>query len=388
MPPAPRIPLPVFSAGFRVFFLAASAFAAVAVPLWMAVRLDGVALTGPFAPRDWHIHEMLFGYGSAVLAGFLFTAIPNWTGSLPKSGRPLMALAGLWLAGRLAVGWGLGLPPIAIMALDCAFLLALTTLAGIEIFAGRTWGNVKLLVPVTGFLVANVTFHAGNIRGMGSEIGTRLGFAMLAVMILLIGGRIIPSFTRNWLAKLPPGPMPVPFNRFDGTSLVMAAGALVLWVGLPDGALTGTALLVAAGVQAVRLARWQGVRTGRNRLLLMLHLAFAALILGLFATGLAAFGPALHATGAHLLGIGGIGGMTVAVMMRASLGHTGRALQAGVPLTAPFALILLAAIARTALPGEVALWLAAILWTLGFVLFLSRIGPALWQANPAKRRPN
>jgi uncharacterized protein involved in response to NO len=274
------------------------------------------------------------------------------------------------------------------MALDGAFLLALTTLAGIEIIAGRTWGNVKLLVPVTGFLVANITFHAGNIGGTGTEIGTRLGFAMLAVMILLIGGRIIPSFTRNWLAKRPPGPMPVPFNRFDGASLVMATAALVLWVGLPDGALTGTGLIAAASVQAMRLARWQGVRTGRNGLLLMLHLAFAVLILGLFATGLAAFGLATPATGAHLLGIGGIGGMTVAVMMRASLGHTGRALQAGVLLTAAFALILLAAIARTAFPGEVALWLAAILWTLGFVLFLVRIGPVLWLANPAKRRPN
>lgn len=187
----------LFSYGFRPFFLMAGLFALFVVPLWMAVWSGHVTLSGPFAPMDWHIHEMLFGYTSAVIAGFLFTAIPNWTGRLPTRGWPLMVLAALWVLGRIAVAGGLGLGPIQVMVLDCSFMTLIGAMVVTEIVAGRNWSNLKVVVPVLLYLVANVTFHLEVMSQGQAAIGRRLGFAMVVMLILLISGRIIPSFTRN-----------------------------------------------------------------------------------------------------------------------------------------------------------------------------------------------
>ncbi len=436
----------LFSYGFRPLFLLAGCFAALVVPLWMLVWSGEVALSGPFSPLDWHIHEMLFGYTSAVIAGFMFTAIPNWTGRMPTRGWPLMALAALWLAGRLAVAGVAGLGPLAVLVIDCAFMLAIGAMVATEIIAGRNWGNLKVVVPVLVYLAANLTFHLEVLATGIADYGRRLGFAMVVMLILLIGGRIIPSFTRNWLTKRGPnpGPLPAPFNRFDGASLLvtllalllwvaqpelpltgaalllaaliqtlrlarwsgwrvwsdplvlmlhlafayMPAGlaALLVWVAQPESALTGAALLHAAAIQTLRLARWRGWRVWSDPLVLMLHLAFAFMPLGLAALGLASLGLLEPATGFHLLGIGGFGGMTLAVMMRAALGHTGRQLRAGPAVTLAFAAVALAALARVLIPAPTGLWVAAALWTLGFCLFVLRYAPVLTRANPARRQ--
>lgn len=378
----------LFSYGFRPLFLMAGAFAALALPLWMAVWTDRVALAGPFTPTDWHIHEMLFGYTSAVIAGFMFTAIPNWTGRMPTRGWSLMALAALWMAGRLAVAGALPLGPVQVMVLDCAFLSAIGAMITVEIVAGRNWGNLRVVVPVLLYLAANLAFHLEALQGGSADVGRRLGFAMVVVLIGLIGGRIIPSFTRNWLAKQGPGPMPVPFGRFDAASLVLLLLALLAWVAAPEARLTGLALILAGAVQAVRLTRWRGWRVWRSALLLMLHLAYAFIPAGLAALGLTVSGILPAAVGLHLLGIGAIGGMTLAVMMRASLGHTGRELQAGPLLTLAFVSVALAALLRVAVPSEPGLWLAAALWTCGFAIFVARLAPVLTLPNPARRRPD
>lgn len=378
----------LFSYGFRPLFLMAGAFAVLALPLWMAVWTGRVALAGPFTPTDWHIHEMLFGYTSAVIAGFMFTAIPNWTGRMPTRGWPLMALAALWMAGRLAVAGAWPLGPVQVMVLDCAFLSAIGAMITVEIVAGRNWGNLRVVVPVLLYLAANLAFHLEALQGGSADAGRRLGFAMVVVLIGLIGGRIIPSFTRNWLAKQGPGPMPVPFGRFDAASLVLLLLALLAWVAAPDARLTGLALILAGAVQAVRLTRWRGWRVWRSALLLMLHLAYAFIPTGLVALGLTVSGILPAAVGLHLLGIGAIGGMTLAVMMRASLGHTGRELQAGPLLTLAFVSVALAALLRVAVPSEPGLWLAAALWTCGFAIFVARLAPVLTRPNPARRRPS
>lgn len=376
----------LFSYGFRPLFLAAGLFAAAALPLWMALWSGHLSLAGPFTPRDWHIHEMLFGYTSAVIAGFLFTAIPNWTGRMPTRGWPLIALAGLWILGRLAVAF---LPwPLAVMAVDCGFLLAVGAMVVTEIVAGRNWRNLMVVVPVLVYLAANITFHLEAMMQGSADLGRRLGFAMVTLLIALIGGRIIPSFTRNWLAKQGPGPLPVPFGRFDAACLAVMLAALLAWVALPGSRMAGAALLLAGALQAVRLARWRGLRAWRSPLLAMLHLAFAFIPAGLASLGLAALGLWPAATGLHLLGIGGIGGMTIAVMMRASLGHTGRELVAGRALTAAFLCVALAAVLRVAVPQGAGLWAAAALWVIGFGLFLWRLAPILTQPNPARRMPN
>lgn len=377
-----------FSHGFRPLFLLAGSFAAVIVPLWMAVWTGRVTLAGPFGPIDWHIHELLFGYTSAAVAGFLFTAIPNWTGRMPTRGWPLMALAALWMVGRLAVAGFLGLGPMAIMALDCAFLLVIGAMVTVEIVVGRNWSNLRVVVPVLLYLAANSIFHLEAMQVGTAEYGRRLGFAMLVLLIGLIGGRIIPSFTRNWLAKNGAGQMPAPFGRYDAASLVITLGALLLWVAFPQERLTGIALVLAGVVQALRLARWRGWRVWRSALLLMLHLAYAFIPAGLLGLGLAVLGILPVAIALHLLGIGAIGGMTLAVMMRASLGHTGRDLQAGPALTLAFGCVALAAVVRVAVPTEPGLWVAATLWTCGFAMFVARLAPALTLPSRARRAPN
>lgn len=380
----------LFRNGFRPLFLAAGLFATLVLPLWMLIWSGAVTLDGPFSPLDWHIHEMLFGYTSAVIAGFLFTAIPNWTGRMPTRGWPLMVLSALWLAGRFAVAGMLGLEPVAVMVVDCAFMLAIGAMVATEIVAGRNWGNLKVVAPVLLYLVANITFHLESIVAGSADVGRRLGFAMVVMLILLIGGRIIPSFTRNWLVKRSPepGPLPVPFGRFDAASLVVTLMALLVWVTWQEAAYTAVALMLAGALQGLRLLRWRGWRVWSSPLLLMLHLAFGFIPVGLAALGLASLGHLPAAIGLHLLGVGGFGGMTLAVMMRASLGHTGRALQAGPALTLAFASVALAALVRVTAPTMMGLWIAAVLWALGFGIFVCRMAPVLGLANPAQRQPN
>lgn len=379
----------LFSMGFRPFFLLAGLFGALAVPLWIAVFAGHVTLAGPFDPVDWHVHEMLFGYAGAVLAGFLFTAVPNWTGRMPARGAPLAALAALWLAGRLAVAGLLGLGPVAVMAVDGGFLLVIAAMIAVEIVAGRNWRNLKVVVPVTLLALSNLAFHLGAMTGHGTEMPHQAGFALLLFLVMLIGGRIVPSFTRNWLAAQRLERMPVPFNRFDKACLAVAALALVLWVVLPWANATGVTMIAAGALHMARMARWRGLAAWRAPLLLMLHVAYGALALGLILAGLAAFGALAPATGYHVLGIGGIGGMTIAVMMRAAMGHTGRTLEAGRLLTIAFLLVMAAALVRvTAGHSMTALGLAATLWAAAFALFCLRVGPWLTRPNRQRRHPS
>lgn len=384
----PYAGLALFSYGFRPLFLLAGVFAALVVPLWMGVWSGSVVLDGPFSTVDWHIHEMLFGYTSAVIAGFLFTAIPNWTGRMPTRGWPLMGLTALWLAGRLVVAGAIALGPFAVMVIDSAFMGAIGAMVTTQIVAGRNWNNLKVVVPVLLYLAANITFHLEVMAQGQADVGRRLGFAMVALLILLIGGRIIPSFTRNWLVKRGPGALPKPFGRFDAGSLALSALVLIGWVIWPQTAIVGGGLMLTGALQASRLLRWRGWRAWSEPLLGMLHLAFAFVAAGLIAIGLTSVGLLPAATGLHLLGIGGVGGMTLAVMMRASLGHTGRPTEAGVAVSAAFGAVAVAALVRVLAPASVGLWIAAAFWTFGFALFLWHFAPILARPNPARRKPN
>lgn len=388
--PAPYSGPALFSQGFRPLFLVAGIFAALVVPLWMVIWTGDLVLDGPFYGLDWHIHEMLFGYTSAVIAGFLFTAIPNWTGRMPTRGWPLMVLTALWLLGRLAVAGALGLGPVAVMVVDCAFMAAIGAMVTVEIVAGRNWSNLKVVAPVLLYLVSNVIFHLEVMVSGTADYGRRMGIAMVVMLILLIGGRIIPSFTRNWLVKQSPKPgaLPVPFGRFDAVSLGTVLLAVLVWVIWPLSLLTGGLLVLAGLGQGARMLRWRGWRVWSSPLVLMLHVAFGFIPAGLVALGLAALGGWSAASGFHLLGIGGFGGMTLAVMMRASLGHTGRDLQAGPGLTLAFACVALAAIVRVAAPLPSGLWIAALFWATGFLIFVWRFAPVLSGPNPARRQPN
>ena len=288
----------LFSYGFRPFFLGGALWAALRVLLWLPQYFGELSLPTAFAPLDWHIHEMLYGYVAAIVTGFLLTAIPNWTGRFPVNGLPLAALAALWLAGRVAVAgsaiWGAELAA----AIDIAFLAALAALAAREIAAGRNWRNLRVLI-VLGILIAgNVVFHAEAIRRGSADYGICVGIAAAIGLIMLVGGRIVPSFTHNWLARNNPGRLPRPFSRFDAFALGVSALALAIWIVMPQQVVSGTALMIAGLLQAARLARWAGERTFADRLVLILHVGYAFVPIGFVLLGAAILWPSAWPIGA------------------------------------------------------------------------------------------
>ncbi|MCB9960127.1 MAG: NnrS family protein [Rhodospirillaceae bacterium] len=375
----------LFSYGFRPFFLLAGLQAVAGIGLWLANLLAGVELTGPLDPLSWHIHEMIFGFAAAAVAGFSLTAIPNWTGRLPVAGWPLAVLTLFWIAGRLALLVP-GLPLALAAAIDGIFLVALVLACLREILAGRNWRNLPVIAAFALLALANLVFwleHAGLLAYAG--YGHRMGLAVLVALIGLIGGRIVPSFTRNWLAKRKAARLPAPFGRFDRLVLLATVVGLAAWVLAPDGAVTGPLLGLAALANLVRLARWRGLDTLGEPLVWVLHLAYLWIPLGLGLAGAAAAFPGLVPASAaiHALGAGAIAQMVLAVMTRATLGHTGRALAADGATTAAYVLVWLAAATRIATafqPAqfEVLIVAAAALWTAGFALFLASYGPKLW----------
>jgi uncharacterized protein involved in response to NO len=374
----------ILSGGWRPFFLSAALWATFAMALWVGALIGVATIPGQFDPLDWHVHEFLFGYLSAAVAGFLLTAIPNWTGRLPVIGGPLLALWLLWLAGRLAVLGVLGLPVFVVSLVDVAFGAALTAVAAREIFAGKVWRNLPVVGLAALMTLANALFHAEAAEGAASGgAGARLGMAAVIGLVLLIGGRITPSFTRNWLAQRRSSILPAPWDGFDRLSLGVAGFALAAWTLNPWSGLTGLLCLLAGGLHLRRLSRWAGWRTRAEPLLAVLHAAYAFVPLGFLLTGAATLWPeavprvaALHAWMAGAAGL-----MTLAVMMRASLGHSGRALAATPAMTALMAAGAVAALSRIAaafLPGSMALLhLSALAWVAAFGGFALLFWPVL-----------
>lgn len=370
----------VLSAGFRPFFLLAALFAAAAVPVWLAAYTHGNAVPGVLPAMLWHAHEMIYGYGLAVVTGFLLTAIPNWTGRLPIAGVSLAALVVLWIAGRIA----LLASPMAAAAVDLAYTVVLAAVVAREVVAAQRFHNLPVVGTLVFLFVGNalVHLHALDIA-YTAALGNRMGIATLVALISLIGGRIVPSFTRNWLARMrPQAALPAPHDRVDTACLLVVVAALVAWVAAPDSTITG-AIAIAGGVAAgVRLARWRGLATFREPLLFILHVGYAWVALGLLLIGVNVL-TAVVPAGAplHALTAGAIGTMTLAVMTRASLGHTGRTLVAGAGTVAIYVCITLAALLRVAAPltpsPVVATSLAGLAWTTAFALFVLLYGPLL-----------
>ena len=378
----------VLSFGFRPFFFAGAIWAALAVALWLPMLSGHLALPSAFAPLEWHVHELVYGYVPAVIAGFLLTAVPNWTGRLPVTGAPLLALFSIWVAGRVAVFLSAVIGAGAAAAIDLLFLTALGAVTAREIIAARNTRNLKVLVIIAVLLAGNAAFHWETMRGLASGYGSRIGIAATVMLIMLIGGRIIPSFTRNWLVRREPGRLPVPFDKLDGAIMAVSAVALAGWVLAPDARLTATAAVLAGILNIARLARWAGHRTAAEPLVLVLHVAYAFVAAGflLLAAGIVA--PHIVApTGAlHGWTAGAIALMTLAVMTRASLGHSGRPLTATRPITVIYVCAFVAAVARIVaafgIAREPALHLSAAAWVLAFVGFAIVYAPMLLRPRP------
>jgi len=377
--------------GFRAFFLGAGLWAVAAVAIWPMLFSGTVAIPTALTPVAWHVHEMLFGYGAAVIAGFLLTAIPNWTGRLPVAGWPLAALAALWLAGRIAVflsawtGW------VAAAVIDTAFLAVFATVAAGEVAAGRNARNFKVVALVALLALGNAAFHVEAALTGDAAIAGRAGIGVIVFLILLIGGRVVPSFTHNWLARVDHPCRPVPFGRADAAVMVLSAGALIPWIAGIGSPVTGGLLLLAGAANLWRLSRWRGWATRPDRLVLVLHAAFLLTAAGFLAAGAHVLAPDLIAAAAaiHIWAIGGIGMMTLAMMTRATLGHTGRALAAGPATQAIYLGTAAAMLARVAVEFWPAaamplIHAAALAWTMAFVGFVIVFGPML--AAAARKR--
>ena len=381
----------MLSAGFRPFFLLGALWAALGLPLWLLVFAGRASLPSALAPVIWHVHEMVYGYGAAAVAGFLLTAIPNWTGRLPLQGAPLGGLVLLWGLGRAAslLSGTLGADVAAV--LDLAFPLILLAVVAREILAGSNWRNLPMLGALTLLMLGNLLVHLDAVGvAPTAELGNRVGVATLLMLITLVGGRIIPSFTRNWLAReRPEQPTPAPFGRADRIAIALTALALVVWVAAPDAAVAPWVELAAGIAQGARLFRWRGEASLAEPLLWILHLGYAWLALGFLLLAANGFVPVIPQTTAlHALTVGAIGSMTLAVMTRATLGHTGRRLTAGPGTTAIYALVTLAAVLRLIAPLADAafvlmLSLAGAAWSGAFGLFVLLYAAPLTQPGRA-----
>lgn len=372
----------LLSYGFRPFFLFGAAWSALAIILWLPQYLGGMAVPTAFAPRDWHVHEMLFGYVPAIVAGFLLTAIPNWTGRLPINGAGLAGLVALWLAGRLAIAISAIIGARLAAVIDLAFLACFAAVALREIVAGRNWRNLRVLAVLGAIFAGNALFHFEASAYGAADYGIRIGLGAVIMLIMLVGGRIVPSFTHNWISREHPGRSPRPFSRYDAVSMAIAGVSLAAWIAVPDHRLTGLALVAAGILQAVRLARWAGDRTIADRLVFVLHLGYAFVPVGFLLLGGSLLWPSaiLPTAGIHAWGTGAIGLMTLAVMTRATLGHTGRALRASAGTQAIYAAAALAAVARILAPWGFTielLYLASAAWFAAFAGFGVLYGPLL-----------
>ena len=385
----------ILTFGFRPFFFGAAVWAVLAMALWVPMLSGHLMLPTAFDPVSWHAHEFLFGYLGAVVAGFLLTAVPNWTGRLPIVGWRLGMLAGLWLVGRVAVAVSAGLPDVLVAMADLAFPVVFAFLIAREIVAGKNWRNLVVLAMLGLFILGNAFFHweAANGGYAAQGYGLRLGLGAGIMMIAVIGGRVVPSFTRNWLVKRRSRALPAaPMQPFDKAALVLLARALVLWVAWPLGALTGVALALVGVLHAVRLARWAGHRTFAEPLVMVLHAGYAFVPLGALALAAEILAPGSFgmAGAQHFWMAGAIGLMTLAVMTRATLGHTGQELRAGAGTVTIYLALILSVIARVA--GGV--WpefsgllntVAGLFWILAFGGFAVLYGALLLRLPAAKR---
>lgn len=392
----PRVPKPVpvgglalFNYGFRPFFLAAGLFAVLSIGVWLLQYAGHVDLGLASTPALWHAHEMLFGYSMAAVAGFFLTVVPNWTRAKAQKGPVLMVLTVLWLLGRVAMWSQAALPYSLVMIVDMLFLVTLSAVVVRPLLDPQHRRQVVFVPILLSLIVANGLMHLDvlGFAALGVDWGLRgvmLGLNATIVLIAVMGGRVTPSFTSSFIGHADPSVKVQQRPRLDRA--VMAATWAVLVVDLvwPERWLGGTLALAAAGLHLARLAGWQSVRTLGNPILWVLHLGYLWLIVGLAFKGLADFGVMAQMDALHALTIGAIGTMTMAIMTRASLGHTGRVIHAHSVIVAAYVLLSVAAISRLAVmlvpDAAVALVLTSgIAWTLAFCAFVAIYAPILWR---------
>ncbi len=377
----------ILSKGFRPFFLGAIIWAAISLILWIFILSATFDLPSMFGASEWHIHEMLFGYSGAVFAGFLLTAIPNWTGRFPICGKPLLGLFSIWLIGRIVIFFSASLNPFLVLAIDIAFPLLLSLAIGIEIIAGKNWRNLRVLAILSMFTIADIFFHFEFFTDGMVQYSAKLALSAIIMMIMLIGGRIIPSFTRNWLVRFKQSHLPTPFNRFDYFAMAISILALLLWVFLENTLLLGALLFLAFIFNLIRLSRWAGLKTTKEPMLFILHIGFLFIPLGFLALSINVIFPDIisQAGAIHLFSAGAIGTMSVAMMSRVSLAHSGFRPEADKIIGLIYILLIISVILRFLadfLPSiSFIIHISATFWIASFLLFLLRYWRVLFASR-------
>jgi len=351
----------------------------------MAALADLPVLPEAVDALAWHKHEMLFGFAAAAMAGFILTAIPNWTGGPPIAGARLGVLVALWAVGRIAFLAEGALGQWAVAGFELAFLFALVASVARELIAGGNARNFPVLGLIALFAAGDVLVHLERL-GIAdtADAGFRLSIFILAMLLALIGGRVIPSFTGNWLSEKGMGPPPAAAKGpVDRVALVGLAVLVIAEVAAPQSRATAALALAVGLLHAWRLVRWRGFKAITEPLLWVLHLGYGWLAAGLVLVGIAGLVESVAESAAlHALTTGAFGTMILGVATRAALGHTGRPLTAGAGTTIIFVAITVAAVARIAAPllGEAAgaaLLVSGFAWILGFGLFAVLYFPVL-----------
>lgn len=374
------------SYGFRPFFLGSAAYAVLLMAVWIAWATatsrgfsgDWLPIAG--SPYAWHAHELVFGFAGAAIAGFLLTAVPNWTGALPISGPPLGLLFGIWMAGRLVMIASGILASWIPAAVDLAFLPALASVAARQLFVKPSLRNSIFLVLLAVMVSGNALYHAtaSGLVDLDPLLGPHLALWTLVVMMTIIGGRVIPSFTHNWIYINAPGtPFPRRIAKLDMLAIISVAvtGLGVFFNTAP--AWGGTAAIVAAAVNGVRLYLWRGMAARSEPIVWILHAGYFWIVCGLSLVAVALLTNSIALSLAyHAFGAGAAGTMILAIMTRASLGHTGRPIRASWPVVGAYSCVIGAASLRIFVPllaprfTAIALTLAGFAWIAAFVIFL------------------
>ena len=369
---------PFFSIGFRPFYLGAALFACLAIPLWTVGYTTGARISGTFPAFSWHVHEMLFGFAPAVIVGFLLTAVRNWTGlPTPSAGR-LAALFTLWIAGRVAALVAPGTIPSALV--DLSFLPIAACSLALPLWRARNARNSFVIGILLLLLLANAAFYGALFEWLPAStarIAEVTALNVITLLMIIIGGRVIPAFSANAIESLKPKRWPALETFAVGLMVLIALLDLAapLLVGLE--ATTYQLLLVTtAMVHLVRLAAWQPWKTLRNPLLLVLPVSYLWIPICLLLRGLLNGSPGyIPSPAVHALVVGAMAGLMLSMMTRSALGHTGRPLRAGAVEVTCFLAIHAAALTRvcgTLLdPARTTTWItvSGILWTIAFATF-------------------
>jgi uncharacterized protein involved in response to NO len=371
----------LFALGFRPFFLLATIFAVALMAQWVLTFVGNREFANYYGAIGWHSHEMIFGYAVAVIAGFLLTAVRNWTDIQTAAGFPLLGLTALWLVARLMPFFPGAFPPWLIAAVDIAFLPVLAIALSIPLIRSGQRRNLIFLPLLGAFVAADVLVHL-ELTGYAessARAGTFLGLNLIILLIVIMGGRVIPFFTERALSG-------VILKRRPAIEWLSAASATAFVIAellLPNSMLAGGLAALAALSNGIRLIGWYTNRFWSVPLLWVLHTGYAWVVAGFGMKALAAIGVIWPQFTVHAFSVGGIGVLTLGMMARVSLGHTGRPLTAATPVAIAFVLINLAAVLRGIVPIILPQWLPQLvalssgLWVAAFALFFVIYFPIL-----------